>query len=189
MNWIKKWRERRQEKKRLLFLSRLSKVFAMFDKLKKHGMIFWNGKERRLYISEPIALFYIVQGAVRWKTFLHNLYVYQVYKLQQKRWDDYVLDCQTKAVRKRRSEVALLTKAEVAGIRRATVESISINDVPFPPVQPFEFFIIHDAAEDKADISWVGTYDPETDILDMAEWDTVKRAIDKKKQEDKHGEE
>ena len=189
MNWIKKWRERRQEKQRLKRLSELSKVISSFDKLKNHGLIFWNEKERRLYISEPIALFYIAQGAHRWKAFLCNLYCYLVYKQQQKQWEDHIIDCQAKVVRKRKAEVAMLTKAEVERIRRATADGISMQEVALPPIRPFEFFIIKDAVEHKAEITWVGTYNPETDILDMAEWDTVKRAIDKNKQEDNHGEE
>lgn len=189
MNWIKKWREHRQEKRRLKLLSNLSKTFAVFDKLKNNGFMYWSEKERRLYLSEPLALYYVAQGAIHWKTFLNNLYGYLVYKQQQKQWQDYIIDAQTKAVRKRKSEVAMLTKAEVERIRRAVADSISMQEVELPPIRPFEFFIIKDAVEYKAEITWVGTYNPETDILDMAEWTEVKRAIDKNKQEDNHGEE
>lgn len=189
MKWLKKWREHRQEEKRLKRLSTLSKVFAIFDKMIRVGLVSWNDKERRVFISEPVALFFIAQGADRWKTFLSNLYCCQMYRLQQKQWNDYIIDCQTKAVRRRRSEVAMLTKAEVERIRRTTADGISMQDVDLPTIQPFEFFVVQDVVGDKATVLWVGTYDPDTDVLDMAEWDSVRRAIDKNRNEGNRGEE
>ena len=83
----------------------------------------------------------------------------------------------------------MLTKAEVERIRRTTADGISMQDVDLPTIQPFEFFVVQDVVGDKATVLWVGTYDLDTDVLDMAEWDSVRRAIDKSRKEGNRGEE
>ena len=175
-------RNKREQKRRRARLAILSSVFSGMERLEKRGLLLWEQKTRRLFIAEPLAIVFVAQGLKTWRTFLNNLYLYQTYRLQQKQWNDHIINEQAKAVRRRKAQVTILTKAEVERIRRATADKIMPEDIPLPTISPFEFFILTDDADDqaKARITWVGEYDPDTEILDMAAWEEVKHAIQKK---------
>ena len=172
------------------------------QRLEKGGLLTWEEKTRRLFIAQPLAIVMLAQGYDRWRNFLNNVFLYHMYNLQNKQWQDYVLDEQAKAVRQRRSEVTILTKAETERIRRTVRDNIPADAVPLLPIKPFEFFIIAETAAPaaaaqsspadtvsagsasgeipaipRAEITWVGEYDPDTATLDMAEWSTIKHLL------------
>lgn len=210
MNIFQKWRDRRAHKAQLQRLHTFASTFASMQRLEKGGLLTWEEKTRRLFIAQPLALVMLAQGYDRWRNFLNNVFLYHMYNLQNKQWQDYVLDEQAKAVRQRRSEVTILTKAETERIRRAVRDNIPADAVPLLPIKPFEFFIIAETAAPpaaapapsgsnagdsssaafpspsptpaipRAEITWVGEYDPDTATLDMAEWSTIKHLLNEK---------
>ena len=205
MNIFQKWRARRTHKAQLQRLHTFASTFASMQRLEKGGLLTWEEKTRRLFIAQPLALVMLAQGYDRWRNFLNNVFLYHMYNLQNKQWQDYVLDEQAKAVRQRKSEVTILTKAETERIRRTVRDNIPADAVPLLPIKPFEFFIIAETAAPaaaassspadtvsagsasgeipaipRAEITWVGEYDPDTATLDMAEWSTIKHLLNEK---------
>ena len=142
MNIFQKWRARRTNKAQLQRLHTFASTFASMQRLEKGGLLTWEEKTRRLFIAQPLAIVMLAQGYDRWRNFLNNVFLYHMYNLQNKQWQDYVLDEQAKAVRQRRSEVTILTKAETERIRRTVRDNIPADAVPLLPIKPFEFFIL-----------------------------------------------
>ena len=202
MNIFQKWRARLTNKALLQRLHTFASTFASMQRLEKGGLLTWEEKTRRLFIAQPLAIVMLAQGYDRWRNFLNNVFLYHMYNLQNKQWQDYVLDEQAKAVRQRRSEVTILTKAETERIRRTVRDNIPADAVPLLPIKPFEFFILAETvapaaaapsspadtvsagsasgeipAIPRAEITWVGEYDPDTAVLDMAEWSTIKHLL------------
>lgn len=183
---LSRLRARRQQRADLRRLRDFSSVFASLTKLERSGLLAWEAKSRRLFIAQPLAIVMLAQGFDCWQNFLNNVFLYLSYKLQQQQWHDYILDEQAKAVRQRKKEVVVLTKAETERTRRAVADRINSSDISLPPIEAFEFFILTDSADDqaKAQIIWVGEYNPDTGALDMAEWDTIKHALEQQKSND-----
>ena len=202
MNIFQKWRARRTNKAQLQRLHTFASTFASMQRLEKGGLLTWEEKTRRLFIAQPLAIVMLAQGYDRWRNFLNTVFLYHMSNLQNKQWQDYVLDEQAKAVRQRRSEVTILTKAETERIRRTVRDNIPADAVPLLPIKPFEFFILAETvapaaaapsspadtvsagsasgeipAIPRAEITWVGEYDPDTAVLDMAEWSTIKHLL------------
>ena len=190
MNIFKKMREKRKQKEQLKKLSEYSHIFGTLETLHSHHLLTWDVKARRLYIAEPLAVVMLSQGTEGWGNFLHNVWKWTYYKEQQAAWDDYFLEEEMKAVRARRKQVAMLTKAEAERVRRARRDEILAQELEAPEVEGFELFILGDAAgrpsEEKdgsvAGIIAVGEYNPESGELSMALWDEVKEAVAKMKE-------
>ena len=186
MNIFARIRERREQRHQLARYRQFTQTFADVQKLERSHLLIWEQKHRRLFIAEPLAIVMLAQGAEAWRHFLNNIYLYQMHRLQTKQWEDHVRDEEVKAVRKRKREVAVLTKAETERIRRAVRDDITADAVPLPPIEAFEFYILADAADDPqhARITFVGEYDPDTELLDMVEWKQVKHAIETSKNDE-----
>lgn len=207
MNLIKKFLERRAQKAQLRRFGLFAHTFASLQRLEKGGLLEWEPKMRRLFIAQPLAIVMLAQGYDRWRNFLNNVFLYHMYNLQNCQWQDHIINEQAKAVRQRKKEVAVLTKAETERIRRAVRDNMPVEAVELPPIKSFEFFIIADTAtvpdtsaagpvlgdsvaEDfrafhsgypesspRAEITWVGEYDPDTGSIDMAEWASIKHVL------------
>lgn len=186
MNIFAKIREKRAQKAQLRRFGQFANVFASLQRLEKSGLLAWEAKSRRLFIAQPLAVVMLAQGYDRWRNFLNNVFLYHMYNLQNRQWQDHIINEQAKAVRQRKKEVVVLTKAETERIRRAVRDNIPAEAVELPPIKPSEFFIIADTAtvtdaspseQPKAEITWVGEYDPDTGTLDMAEWKDIKHVI------------
>lgn len=179
MSIFKKIQSRRADRKNRARLQELSKAFATFDNFVQSNLLYWDPRNRRLFIAEPLAIVYIGQGLKAWRNFLNNVFLWETNKLQQSQWQEYIMSAQAKAVRERRATGYHPNKAEVERIRRAVSDNISSTSVELPPIKPFEFFIIWDSVNDpkRKDILWVGQYDPDTQAVDMAEWSDVQAAV------------
>ena len=186
MNIFASLRARREQRHQLARYSQFTQTFAAVQKLERSHLLIWEQKHRRLFIAEPLAIVMLAQGSESWRHFLNNIYLYQMHRLQTQQWEDHVRDEEVKAVRKRKREVAVLTKAETERIRRSVRDNIPADAVPLPPIEAFEFDILADAPDDAqhAHITSMGACDPDTELLDMVEWKQVKHAIETSKNDE-----
>ena len=91
---------------------------------------------------------------------------------------------ESKAIREAKKKYAVLTKADTERIRRAVRDEYTGSGVS-AKINAFEFYVIADTtnpmprtneddAQEKGGIVAVGSYDPETEKLEIASWDEIK---------------
>lgn len=179
-------RERREEKARLRRLHELTTLITRMRKLEKGGLIEWDNKEHRLFVAQPLADVLLESGAARWRNFLDNAAHYVTYCIQARAWENAVRRAEIDAVRQRKKEVAVLTKAESNRIRRAARDSVSFGSIKVPEQRPFSIFVLADDVDDKEKkcVTIVGTYDPQTAKLEMEMFEDVRKAMKKTKGDD-----
>ena len=180
-NPFKWWRERRKDKNDLKRTQSMITMFSHVEKLKKSGMISWDPRTRRVFLAEPIAVTMLALGSAKWRNFLANVNLYQVYMLQQEAWEVYFRQVEIEAVKAARKKYAILPKAEIARIKRAAREGVDLSDIEPPKLSKFEFFILGDSVQDakKKVVEWVGEFNPDTNECVMAEWNDVKLAVER----------
>lgn len=180
-NPFKWWRDRRKEKNDLKRTQSMISMFSHVEKLKKSGMVSWDPRTRRVFLAEPVAVTMLALGSAKWRNFLANVNLYQVYMLQQEAWESFFHQVEVDALKAARKKYAILPKAEIARIKRAARESVNISDIEPPKLTKFEFFILGDSVQDakKKVVEWVGEFNPETNECVMAEWDDVKIAVER----------
>ena len=182
MGIISEWRLRRQNKRKLKEMAATASVFATLRKLEDGGMIHWDGKLRRMFIEQPLAVL-MMTDADHWFHFIQNLYLYTYYNQCQQAWADYLLREELAAVRSaqigsdkaKKGGVQPLSRYDVERIRRQRRDEIVQSDMPAPKVEGFEFFLVSDAQ-----LIAVGYYDPDTDGIEMAPWDEIAPLIKQK---------
>ena len=201
MGWIEDWRLRRQHKRKLKEMAATASVFATLKKLEVGGMIHWDGKLRRMFIEQPLAVL-LMKDAEKWQNFIQNLYLYTYYAQCQQAWADYMLREELAAVRKAQTAAAgtiQLSRYDIERIRRQRRDEILQSDIEPPKVEGFEFFLISEkelnhpapgpaphrggetpASEHQAELIAVGYYDPEREQIEMAPWNEIAPLIQKK---------
>ena len=185
-NPFKWWRERKKHKSDLKRTQSMIHMFSHVEKLKKSKMVSWDPRTRRIFIAEPVAVTMLALGAAKWRNFLANINLYQVYQLQQEAWEAFFRKVEVEAVKEARKKYAILPKAEIARIKRAAHDSVDISAIEPPKLTKFEFFILGDSVQDakKKVVEWVGEFNPETNECVMAEWEDVKVAVERMKAKD-----
>ena len=189
MKLFKKWRERREQRRKLRELSELQRVFGTLKRLENCGMIAFDQKQRRLFIEQPVAVL-MMRNAASWLAFLQNTFRWLYYRQCQEAWDTFFKREELTAVRRAKRKYAMMTRNDVERVRRARRDEIAFGDVEPPKVEPFEFFVIREvAAQERSDadphalaipageIMVVGWYDGETEQVEMAPWEDVKRFL------------
>lgn len=156
-------------------------VFSTLATLQRKGLIRWVEKDRRLFISEPVAVLMMSQGEQSWSAFLQNVFLWQFYKLQQQTWDSYIFNEERKAVLERKAKGVKVSNGELERIRRRVRDGIQVDAVAIPPLKKFEFFVLGENADETTDaeasILLVGNYNPETEIFEQADWQSVSMRI------------
>ena len=186
MNVFKKWKERREQKRKLRELSAFASGFRTMDTMADSGLLVWNMKQRQLFIDSSLAIV-MMRNVESWTNFINNVFLWQYSKECERAWADYFLKEELAAVRKYKSEHKgrVVTRQDVERIREARRQEILQSDISQPKVKGFEFFIvappdlIHDPAVESVEsvavsqqqsatnpvgrLISVGHYDPETD--------------------------
>lgn len=183
MNIIRRlqhWRRQLRNKKRL---QKLTQTFSALEKAESGGMLWFDGKSRRLFIEEPLAIL-LMQSARTWKNFMRNCHAWLHWQQCTEAWESYMLKEELKAVREAKRDGVVLTRRDVDRIRYARRQEISIEDMSTPEVAPFEFFVVSAKSSVKGrgvggpspagEILCVGHYTPETGLVEMASWEEVK---------------
>jgi hypothetical protein len=194
MNILKKWRERRQQKRKQHETQQTLQMWALLEKLFDAGQISFDRKAHRLFITQPVASLLMSKGADAWVQSVHNIYNYVHFLQTQQAWDEYMQREELAAVRdamqalgdgsSRDSErshknrpLGELTRSDIDRIRLARRQQIAFSDMEPPKVEPFEFFIIPLSTEAKVEPLAVGYYDPNTGEMDVATWDDVQQLL------------
>ena len=176
--------KRREEKARLKELGVLVRNFAALEKLEKGGMLAFDVKSRRLFVEQPLAIV-MMKDAESWQNFMRNVFQWLYYKQCQEAWDGFLQREELKAVREATKKYALMTRADIERVKRARREEVAASDVTAPKVEPFEFFVIRDTgvttesqpALPGGEILAVGNFNPETEVLEIATWEEVRKFI------------
>lgn len=171
-------KKQRAQRKKLKELSNISSVFTTLSRLETSGLLVWNEKDRRLFITQSLAALMLANGPEAWTAFVQNVYLYHYYQQCQTLWDSYIQREELAAVRKA-SESANppLTRSDAERIRLAARQRILDSDIEPPKVQPFEFFIIRTTVNARPDLIAVGYFDPETDDQEIAPWSEVSELV------------
>lgn len=99
MNILKKWRERRQQKRKQRETQQTLQMWALLEKLFDAGQISFDRKAHRLFITQPVASLLMSKGADAWVQSVHNIYNYVHFLQTQQAWDEYMQKEELAAVR------------------------------------------------------------------------------------------
>ncbi len=189
MNILKKWRERRQQKRKQRETQQTLQMWALLEKLFDAGQISFDRKAHRLFITQPVASLLMSKGADAWVQSVHNIYNYVHFLQTQQAWDEYMQKEELAAVRDAMQaakehqpssvshQPSSISRQDIDRIRLARRQQIAFSDMEPPKVEPFEFFIIPLSTEAKVEPLAVGYYDPNTAQMDVATWDEVSELV------------
>lgn len=184
---FKKWKEKRQQRQqrkvKLTQLSELTQLLDSVKKLEKSGLLAWNEQQHRIFIALPLATVMIVKGMEAFEQFLNNIVTAHVFAAMQKGYNDVLMARQREAIKARVATGKPMQFGEANSIRRAVVDTLQFDDIDEPEIGKIEFFIISDSTKgyDEARIAFVGSYDPENQLVDMAPWEDVEQVINSSK--------
>jgi hypothetical protein len=175
-------KKRREQRKKLKELRQFSSVFSTLDRLEQSGLLVWDQKQRRLFISQSLFVL-TARDAESFVTFTQNVYLWLYYQQSQQAWSDFMLKEELAAVRKAsvgdNHQTVQLSRADVERIRLAARQQVAESDIEPPKVEPFEMFIVEDTVDAKPKIIAVGFFDPETNDMELAPWSEVEPLIKK----------
>lgn len=190
-------KERREGRRKLRELHTFSKTFGTLERLEQSGMLWFDIRNRRLMIEQPLAVL-MTQDAESWMNFMRNVFQWQYYKQCNKAWEEYLQTEELRSVRAAIKEAEKekpsrqLNYKDIDRIKRARRDEIAFDEVKAPKVEGFEFFVVREAATGAqqtgqeatktesvpgGEIRVVGSYDPQKDDIEMAAWEEVKQFI------------
>ena len=137
----------------------------------------FDDKAHRLFITQPLAVVLMANGADGWVNSIHAIYQYTYWRTSQQAWDDYMQKEELTAVRKALAKDSKLQRMDIDRIKWSRRQEIALSDMQPPKMEPFEFFIIPNSTEGKVEPLAVGYYDPNTEKMEVATWDEVKSLL------------
>ena len=182
-NPLKRFLERRQEKKQLRETLRVLRMYAWLEKMFDSGVLHYDSDNRRLVMEQSLAWLLMQRGAEGWVNAVREIYRYVHFRLTQKAWEDYMHREEVKAVRTTLNQGGNLNRNDIERIKQARRMAIAQTDMKPPKVEAFEFFVVGPAAPANTPaegtaipggvIRLVGHYDPQTEHMDLASWEEV----------------
>lgn len=175
-------KKKKEQKARLTRLQNLSSAFQTLETLEKHSLLTWVQKDRRLFIALPLASVMIGRGMEGFRCFLDNVFLYHSKKEMDREYRRVLIDRERKAIKDRIATGDAVKPGELDSIRRAVRDTLQYDDITPPRIEPFEFFVVSDSIKgySEAEISFVGSYNPDTERVDMASWDDVQAILSEK---------
>ena len=174
--------KRREQRKKLKELKQFSSTFSTLDRLEQSGLLTFDAKSRRLFISQSLALL-MMKDAESWVNFITNVYQWLYYQQAQEAWNAHFLKEELAAVRKasvgESHQTVQLSRADVDRIRLAARQQVAESDIDPPKVEPFEMFIVEDTVDAKPRIIAVGYFNPEANDMELAPWSEVEPLLQK----------
>ena len=179
MNIFSFFKRRKRERTALASLQTYASAFAYLNTLRDSGLLLWQERNRRLFIMQPLAII-MMRNAESWRNFLTNCYLWQSYALMLEAHEHAIHRLEGKAIREAKKQFVVLTKADTERIRRGVREQYEASGTP-AKIEPFEFYVIADNphpiprteeqdAEQRGDITLVGSFNPETGQLEQVPW-------------------
>lgn len=186
-------KERKAERRKLKELGAFAKTFGTLERLEQSGMLWFDMRNRRLMIEQPLAII-MMKNAEAWQNFMRNIFQWQYYKQCNKAWEEYIQKEELRAVRAAIKEASAekpsrqLSRKDVDRIKRLRRDEITFDEMKAPKVEGFEFFVIREVATESqqtgqgatktekvpgGEIRLVGSYDPQKNDIEMAAWEEV----------------
>lgn len=168
-------RERRARKRKLREERDLLATAATLERLMTSGMISWAPKQRRMLISQPLAVL-MMRSAESWQNFVQKLYQWTYLKQCNQAWEKYFQKEELAAVRVAVAAAEphhALGREDIERIKRARRQEIAFTEMAPPKVEPFEFFVLPDSTEAAPKPVFVGRFDPESGEQQLALWSDV----------------
>lgn len=182
-NPIKRFLERRQEKKHQRELLQTLRTWRWMEKVFESGQLSFDYEHHRLFITQPMAVLLMANGAEGWMNSIREIYRYAHWRQTQRAWEEFMQKEEMAAVRKAmaaRNDVKL-SRGDIDRIRTSRRMEIAQDDMDLPKMAPFEFFIIPNNTEAAVEPIAVGHFDPETEEMEIAQWSEVKALLKKEK--------
>lgn len=175
-NLWKRWKKHREQKKKIKEQHNLLQTWVWLERLFRSGMISFDEKQHRMFITQPIAVLLMAKGADGWINSIHTIYQYVHWKAMQQAWEEYFSKEELEAVRNAMNGPSgdKLTRDDILRIKRSRREEIASTDMEPPKTEPFEFYIIPDSTSPSVEPFGVGYYNPETGEMEVARWEEVK---------------
>lgn len=158
----------------------LSAVFSILDEFEKRGLIHWQRKNKVLLIEEVLGNLKVAEGRDGFLRFLNQVSMWQNHRLLAEAYESLRLKVETEAVRKARSQFAMLTKADMQRIRQNARENMEM----IPPeqldcIKEFDIFVVRSnapsaqyATEESGQLLALGHYDGKK--VEMALYEDIK---------------
>lgn len=158
----------------------LSAVFSILDEFEKRGLIHWQRKNKVLLIEEVLGTLKVAEGRDGFLRFLNQVSMWQNHRLLAEAYESLRLKVETEAVRKARSQFAMLTKADMQRIRQNARENMEM----IPPeqldcIKEFDIFVVRAnapsaqyATEESGQLLALGHYDGKK--VEMALYEDIK---------------
>ena len=184
-------KEWRTERRKLRELHTFTKTFGTLERLERSGMLWFDMKNRRLMIEQPLAII-MMKNAEAWQNFMRNIFQWQYYKQCNKAWEEYIQKEELRAVRTAIKEASTekpsrqFSRKDIDRIKRSRRDEITFDEMKAPKVEGFEFFVIREVATESqqtgqgttktekvpgGEIRLVGSYDPQKNDIEMAAWE------------------
>lgn len=176
-NLLSKWKEHRKQKKAQKQQRDRLQTWRWLEQLFQSGMLSFDDKAHRLFITQPLSVVLMANGADGWINSIHAIYQYAYWRTSQQAWEDYMHKEEMAAVRKALNEGKELSRDDIDRIKWSRRQEIALSDMQPPKIEPFEFFIIPNSTEGKVEPLAVGYYDPNTEKMEVATWDEVKSLL------------
>lgn len=173
------FRRKKRERNALASVKNYASAFGHLNSLRDCGLLLWQERNRRLFIMQPLAII-MMRNADSWRNFLTNCYLWQSYALMLEAHEHAIHRLEGKAIREAKKQFVVLTKADMERIRRSVRDEYEASNTP-AKIEPFEFYVIADNknpvprneeqdAEQRGDITLVGSFNPETGQLEQVPW-------------------
>ena len=173
-NLLHRWKQHRQQKKAQKQQRKLLQTWSWLEKVFQSGMLSFDHKAHRLFIMQPFAALLLANGADGWVNSIHVIYQYTYLRLTQQAWENYMQKEELAAVREALSKNPKLQRIDIDRIKWSRRQEVALGDMEPPKVEPFEFLIIPNSTEASIEPIAVGSYDPNTQQMEVATWEDVK---------------
>jgi len=135
MNILKKWRERRQQKRKQRETQQTLQMWALLEKLFDAGQLSFDRKAHRLFITQPVASLLMAKGADAWVQSVHNIYNYVHFLQTQQAWDEYMQKEELAAVRDAMKRPSTDRPSPDPSLSGRGVDSSEPKDISRPSIQ------------------------------------------------------
>ena len=160
MKWniFKRWRERREQRRRLKGLQRFSATFGTLDVMEQKGLLVWDVKSRRLFIDASLATL-MMGSAKKWTRFVGGLHLWTYNREAWASTQEQFTKAELQAVRDymQANPGRNLSRGDIDRIREARRLQMVEDDIVRPKVEPFEFFIVAPPSLDDTQSDTLGT--------------------------------
>ena len=169
--------KKKKEEEKAAVIKTIAERNGILEAFATKGLITYDSINNRWLIASTLAA-YFLSDIQKWTSFLKNLHTWSLWKSRQQVWNEYFKKVEIDAVRAAKKKYPVLSRAEIQSIRQRARESIQINDIDEPKIEPFEY-LVTDLSSPDSPIVAIGNFDGEN--FTMANYEKVKRFLQNNK--------